>query len=82
MSSTELDHKSGKYLGNVRSNDGGTEYNLYDNGNDPKENKFIDQRRCELGAVIYDKNHKGSKGPRKMKVIRDQVTIHRYYCQK
>ena len=61
------------YLGKLRSNFLGTEFYLYDNGDNPKKAKAFDQVRAQYGVVEYEKNVLGSKGPRRMKVLLPKV---------
>merc|ERR1712100_507281 len=60
------------YLGKLRSNFLGTEFTVYDNGMNPKHARNVfktrdRQVRKELGAVVYQQNVLGSKGPRNMR---------------
>jgi len=57
----------------VRSNFLGTEFYLYDDGENPKKTKNIDGVRREHGIVEYETNVLGSKGPRRMKVFLPMV---------
>lgn len=68
MSKTELTKKSSHFLGKVRSNFLGTEFHVYDTGNNPKKCKTIEGVRRELAGVTYESNLLGARGPRKMKV--------------
>lgn len=61
------------YLGKVRSNFLGTEFYLYDDGDNPKKAKNFDSIRQEHGIVEYETNVLGSKGPRRMKVLLPMV---------
>lgn len=61
------------YLGKVRSNFLGTEFYLFDTGENPKKSKNTDQVREQHGVIQYETNVLGSKGPRKMKVILPRV---------
>ena len=62
--------KKGKgYLGKLRANFMGTEFIVYDQGENPKSTKDPEQIRRELGTVLYESNVLGSKGPRKMRVL-------------
>eukprot|EP00981_Chlorochromonas_danica_P005912 scaffold1236_cov170-Ochromonas_danica.AAC.3 len=64
------------YLGKLRSNFVGTEFQVFDDGLNPKDGEAEDGHhgglntsvRCELGAVMYAANVLGSRGPRKMQV--------------
>ena len=55
-------------VGKLRSNFIGTEFHIYDTGENPKKARYPDQVRKELGVITYDTNFFGAKGPRKMKV--------------
>ena len=57
------------YLGKLRSNFLGTEFYLYDDGDNPKKAKKFEDSRTEHGIVEYETNVLGSKGPRRMKVL-------------
>ncbi|TNV83759.1 hypothetical protein FGO68_gene12469 [Halteria grandinella] len=61
------------YLGKLRSNFLGTEFYLYDDGDNPKKAKNFDNVRTEHGIVEYETNVLGSKGPRRMKVLLPMV---------
>mmetsp|Transcript_23843 Transcript_23843/g.34969 ORF Transcript_23843/g.34969 Transcript_23843/m.34969 type:complete len:683 (+) Transcript_23843:159-2207(+) len=68
----DLSRESPNFLGKLRSNFVGTEFQVFDNGASPKEGdddpyKAGEVRR-ELGAVMYAPNVLGSRGPRKMQV--------------
>ncbi|EAR90133.1 Tub family protein (macronuclear) [Tetrahymena thermophila SB210] len=69
MSKTELSRKSPHFLGKVRSNFLGTEFHIYDTGENPKKCKNLENARKELAGVIYESNLLGARGPRKMKVL-------------
>jgi tubby-related protein 1 len=73
MSKDNLSKKSPDFLGKVRSNFLGTEFHLYDTGENPKKCKSADKIRRELGLIIYESNLLGSRGPRKMKIIIPEV---------
>jgi tubby-related protein 1 len=68
--------KGENYLGKLRSNFLGTEFVIYDKGSKSKEKKkTVDEGedddttgRNELGAIVYESNLLGSKGPRQMVV--------------
>jgi len=70
MSENDLSRDGANYLGKLRSNFMGTEFQVFDNGHNGKdEPEFPDQGvRNELGAVTYAANVWGSRGPRKMQV--------------
>jgi len=67
--------ESPAYLGKVRSNFVGTEFVAYDKGLNPGElepeaaSVSLLSVRQELGAVFYESNILGSKGPRKMTAV-------------
>lgn len=52
----------------------GTEFYMYNDGANPKQAKAIANIREQHGAVLYETNVLGSKGPRKMKVLVPLVT--------
>ena len=56
-------------MGKVRANFMGTEFTIYDQGENPKKTKDVNQIRREMAAVLYESNVLGSKGPRKMRVL-------------
>jgi len=56
------------FIGKLRSNFMGTEFQIYDNGMNPSDTKNIDDVRSHLGCVKYKTNFFGLNGPRKMKV--------------
>lgn len=64
-----LKKKGQGFLGKLRANFMGTEFVVYDQGENPKKTKNIDLTRRELASVLYESNVLGSKGPRKMRVI-------------
>ncbi|KAL1238366.1 Tubby protein [Trichinella spiralis] len=79
---TDLSRYCASFVGKLRSNVLGTQFTLYDNGENPQKSTVIDVGvRRELAAIIYDPNVLGLKGPRKMTVIlpviRDFPTIKR-----
>ena len=61
-------NKSSSYLGKVSSNFIGTESNMYDKGQNPKQAKCLADTRKQMGVVLYESNIMGTKGPRKMRV--------------
>jgi tubby and related proteins len=69
MNRRDPEKKNGDFLGKVRSNFLGTEFTLYDSGENPSKTKMFSKMRCELGIVLYESNLLGAKGPRKMKVM-------------
>jgi len=62
-------------LKTLRSNLLGTQFTLYDNGNNPNRGVLDEHLRSEMISIIYDTNLFGLKGPRKMTVITPGMTI-------
>eukprot|EP00002_Diphylleia_rotans_P014780 TRINITY_DN2875_c0_g2_i1.p1 TRINITY_DN2875_c0_g2~~TRINITY_DN2875_c0_g2_i1.p1 ORF type:complete len:467 (+),score=124.74 TRINITY_DN2875_c0_g2_i1:90-1490(+) len=73
LDAEDMSRDSGNYMGKLRSNFMGTEFVLYDKGENPKKVKEIDTptvgARQELGFMLYETNFLGMKGPRKMTVV-------------
>ncbi|XP_018326719.1 protein king tubby [Agrilus planipennis] len=75
---TDLSRSGESFVGKLRSNLLGTQFTIYDNGISPRKINGLDDGvvpRQELGAVIYDTNVLGFKGPRKMTVILPGMTL-------
>jgi len=75
----DLTRQSGNYFGKLRSNFVGTEFTIYDKGVKPKEAEAsagVSQlaARAELGAVMYQYNVLGTRGPRKMTALVPEVS--------
>lgn len=74
MDQQDLSRQSSSYLGKVRSNFLGTEYQIFNDGVNPKDRDADDNGnigsniRCELGAVTYAATFTTS-APRKMQVV-------------
>lgn len=66
MQRGDLNRRSANYLGKLRSNFIGTEFNIYDGGDDGTCSSSSNARQ-ELGIVMFNTNLWGSRGPRKMK---------------
>lgn len=65
----ELDPNCPSYMGKVRSNFMGTNFQIYDDGCNPEKKDEAGKRpRRILASVHYASNIFGSKGPRKMEV--------------
>ncbi|KAL3882711.1 hypothetical protein ACJMK2_029024 [Sinanodonta woodiana] len=64
---TDLSRGGEAYIGKLRSNLLGTQFTLFDDGDNPK--KGMDGARKELIGIVYETNVLGFKGPRKMTVI-------------
>jgi tubby-related protein 1 len=69
----ELKKSSLYNLGKLRSNFMGTEFNLFDSGQNPKKSHDKQLFRENLGVIIYESNLLGARGPRKMKVLVPEV---------
>ena len=65
---------SSNYIGKVRANFVGTEFQIYDNGINYKDAGSGGEVRKELGCVLYASNVLGSRGPRKMQVCINKVS--------
>lgn len=62
------DHKS--YIGKLRANVLGTKFYIYDKGeNEENSLKTRSKVRKQLGAILYESNILGTRGPRKMTVL-------------
>jgi len=66
--STSVPEES-EIIGRLKSNFVGTAFVLYDNNKKQVKKENLDELRGELGAVLYEPNILGFKGPRKMKII-------------
>ncbi|XP_076987343.1 tubby-related protein 2 isoform X3 [Tamandua tetradactyla] len=69
---TDLSRDGDNFVGKVRSNVLGTKFTIFDNGVNPDRKNFIPEIariREELGAVCYETNVLGFRGPRKMTII-------------
>ena len=62
-------------MGKVRSNFLGTEFYIFDTGENPEKCKSADEIRAQHGVVQYETNVLGSKGPRRMKVLLPNVDV-------
>ncbi|XP_045296569.1 tubby-related protein 2 isoform X1 [Leopardus geoffroyi] len=68
----DLSRDGDNFVGKVRSNVLGTKFTIFDNGVNPERKNFVQETtriREELGAVCYETNVLGFRGPRKMTVI-------------
>uniref|UniRef100_A0A7M4FIF7 TUB like protein 2 n=1 Tax=Crocodylus porosus TaxID=8502 RepID=A0A7M4FIF7_CROPO len=68
----DLSRNGDSFIGKVRSNVLGTRFTVFDNGINPDKKPFIPetaQIRQELGAICYETNVLGFRGPRRMTVI-------------
>jgi len=73
----DMSRQSGNFFGKLRSNFLGTEFTIYDKGVKPKEASHGGSQqptiRSELGAVLYQYNVLGTRGPRKMTALIPRV---------
>ncbi|TRY82195.1 hypothetical protein DNTS_000387 [Danionella cerebrum] len=70
IDATDLSRGGDNFIGKLRSNLMGTKFTVFDNGLNPdRALKDMSNARQELGAIIYETNVLGFKGPRKMCVI-------------
>ncbi|XP_068959453.1 tubby-related protein 2 [Petaurus breviceps papuanus] len=68
----DLSRDGDNFVGKVRSNVLGTKFTIFNNGVNPERKTFMPEStriREELGAVCYETNVLGFRGPRKMTVI-------------
>ncbi|XP_050048250.1 tubby-related protein 3 [Dermacentor andersoni] len=66
---TDLSRGGESFVGKLRSNLLGTAFTIYDCAEGPRQNTEKRSVRSEIGAVVYETNVLGFKGPRKMTVI-------------
>ena len=76
MARGDFDREGANYVGKLRSNFVGTEFQCFDDGFNPKDVDDADGRggrnrnvRRELAAAVYASNVFGYRGPRKMQVV-------------
>jgi hypothetical protein len=74
----DLSRHSSMFLGKLRANFLGTDFQVFDRGTNPRDIEYDDDTskmslRQELGVVIYASNVLGSRGPRKMQVAIPKV---------
>lgn len=76
---SDLNKGSNNYVGKLRSNFMGTEFQVFDDGVNPKDcdpdelSSSNGQVRNELAVITYAANVLGSKGPRKMQVAIPEI---------
>ena len=81
MGRNDFGKNSSNIIGKLRANFVGTEFQIYDNGTNPKHtDPFFDEKnkrepRSELGAILYSSNILGNRGPRKMQVCINKLGI-------
>jgi len=56
MDKNDLNRKSSNYLGKIRSNFLGTEFTVYDDGENPSKTKQYDKIRDQLEVITYVTN--------------------------
>ncbi|XP_053397011.1 tubby protein-like isoform X9 [Mercenaria mercenaria] len=64
---TDLTRGGEAFVGKLRSNLLGTQFTLFDSGENPKQG--MDRARKELIGIVYETNVLGFKGPRKMTIV-------------
>lgn len=70
LDATDLSRDGENFLAKLRANFVGTHFTIYDSGRNPSKDEGVDQPvRKELGAVQFETNVLGLKGPRKMTVL-------------
>jgi len=78
MSESDLKKNSAFYIGKLRSNFLGTEYNVYDRGLNPKKKKARpEEHREQLGAVLYVRGRQHTKttiAPKEVTVLLPKVS--------
>eukprot|EP01022_Parablepharisma_sp_SALTPOND_P020104 TRINITY_DN3569_c0_g1_i1.p2 TRINITY_DN3569_c0_g1~~TRINITY_DN3569_c0_g1_i1.p2 ORF type:complete len:198 (+),score=12.16 TRINITY_DN3569_c0_g1_i1:1106-1699(+) len=73
MEQMDMTKKAPGYLGKVRSDSAGTEYNIYDRGENPSSGLPYERVRNQLAAVYYEQTASGNKGPRRMNVLLPKI---------
>ena len=74
LNSNDYFEKDSFSLGKLRSNFFGTEFNLFDNGINPKDKNDTSLWRSYICSIKYETNLFGLKGPRKMQVYLPGLT--------
>jgi len=69
LSKEDISRNSDSFIGKLRSNFIGTEFQLYDNGEKSSKMKSGTHLRNHLASIVYETNLFGSKGPRKFTVV-------------
>jgi tubby-related protein 1 len=69
LAQDDMKKDSGSFHGKVRANFLGTEFSIFDKGDNPTSKNVDSKARHMLGAVMYEANLIGSKGPRKITVL-------------
>ena len=76
-----LKRKSPGYIGKVRSNFRGTEYNVFGQGENPHSGLPIDHVRSQQAAISYEASTLMSNGPRKMNVLIPRILNDKEYIE-
>jgi len=69
----DLSRGSPNFFGKVRSNFMGTEFMIFNDGSGPNKSKDPRNVRHEIGAILYETNILGTKGPRRLNIITPAV---------
>ncbi|KAG2370796.1 hypothetical protein C9374_005993 [Naegleria lovaniensis] len=69
LSKEDISRSSDTFIGKLRSNFLGTEFQLFDNGEKAAKLKPGTHLRNNLASIVYETNLFGSKGPRKFTVV-------------
>ncbi|EFC46405.1 tubby protein [Naegleria gruberi] len=69
LSKEDISRSSDSFIGKLRSNFLGTEFQLFDNGEKASKLKPGAHLRTNLASVVYETNLFGSKGPRKFTLV-------------
>ena len=79
LDKNDFNWKSENCIGKLKSNFVGTEFHIYDAGENPKvKSRYTEPLRKELGYIEYEKNIFGMKGPRKLRVTTPKYTNNNY----
>lgn len=73
LEKTDLARDSPNFFGKLRANFLGTEFVMFDGGDNPKNAKEPQSVRHELGAILYETNILGMGGPRRLNIITPAV---------
>ena len=69
MSQHNFEKDNEGFIGKLRSNFFGTEFSVYDSGENPSNAKDLNKIRKQLAQITFESNIFGMKGPRKMKIF-------------
>lgn len=66
----ELTKQSPHFIGKIRSNFVGTEFTIYDTGENPsKKQATLENTRAQWGVIFYESTILKTRGPKKMQVV-------------